>query len=650
MMLDWQPLMFGADSPMLDFIPPDSVRALRLTSKQLWQHHQQQTSSLQIASRQDISLLLKHRWPRVKQLKFKEASLNKDDVALLAEAKQTSLPALIHFGICQQTTESETVRQLASGQWLSLTSLDLSCALSEQPSQQLTACSWPQLTTLNISGNAFTVTAMGRLAKGQWASLQNLSLKNIALAVDSARCVQTGNWSHLTKLDLSHCFVEEYNPYHHAYLQLLSFRAGPIGAYRHIAAGKWPQLAVLNLSDNYIAAAEMAEFGRSDWPALRKLNLSCNTGHFVKELVSAHWTNLQELDLSCNVFLADDIQRLRHARWPQLTVLDLSGFSAPHVPKTDEHSHWMQAWLQAQMPSPVVKFCATQSSLQMASRGWHTLKWLDISSSRLAPEQVEILLHARGQSLDFLRVFCQALGNTDVRPEAGSWPRETVLHLEFLLDKHVLQSLSLGFWPAKKVIVRGPQHSTEVKTDPMDQLFSWDMPLMQHLYINFGFATELCAAGKYDPDESEDELSTSTPSFKPPTILLWLNRLSSAFWPALQVLDLSMNALCDAHILPFTSGQWPLLEKLCLDWNQLTLDGLKQLTRADWPVLVVLSLYGTGLDDIDADTKDSVFTTQTLLRLYKRTWPDLVVAFKFGDRVAPFSGAHKQTVTKLVDI
>lgn len=331
-MLDWQPLIFGADSPMLDFLPPDSVRALRLTGKQLWQQHQQQTSSLQIASRQDISLLLKHRWPRVIKLSFTEASLSKDDIALLAFSKQTSLPALAHLGICQQTTESETVRQLASGQWSSLTFLDLSRALSGQTSQQLTACSWPQLTTLNISGNAFTVTAMGRLAKGQWASLQNLSLRNIALGVGSARCVQTGNWSHLTKLDLSHCFGQqagqERKQYQHVYVAPDSTRVTPVAAYQHIAAGKWPQLAVLDLSYNCIAAAELAEFAKSNWPALRKLDLSSNRGLFVKELVSAQWTNLQELDLSSNRFLVNDVQQLRHANWPQLTVLDFSGVHA----------------------------------------------------------------------------------------------------------------------------------------------------------------------------------------------------------------------------------------------------------------------------------------------------------------------------------
>lgn len=269
---------------------------------------------------------------------------------------------------------------------------------------------------------------------------------------------------------------------------------------------------------------------------------------------------------------------------------------------------------------------------------------------------MEDLLQARSLSLDVLHAFCQALCKTEAKPEAGSWPREIVLHLEFLLDKDVIQSLSMGFWPAKKVTVNNPNHSAaEAKRAhfPMDQLLTLDMTLVEELCIGSSFTTTVNADGEYDNTDCFDEPLTVMYDFLPETVLCGLNRLSSAFWRALQVLDLSWNGLHDAHVLPLTTGRWPLLQKLFLDYYQFALKGLKQLMRADWPVLAVLGLCGTGLDDISHDTANPAFTTQTLLHLYNCTWPDLVVLFEtrhLEALMAVTCRPHKQTVTRLVDM
>ena len=187
----------------------------------------------------------------------------------------------------------------------------------------------------------------------------------------------------------------------------------------------------------------------------------------------------------------------------------------------------------------------------------------------------------------------------------------------------------------------------------MDQLLTLDMTLVEELCMGSSFTTTVNADGEYDHMDCFDEPLTVMYNFQPETVLRGLNSLSSAFWPALQVLDLSWNGLHDAHVLPLTTGRWPLLEKLFLDYNQFTLEGLKQLMRAVWPVLAVLGLCAAGLDDVSRDTANPVFTSQTLLHLYNCRWPNLVVLFEtrdLGALMALTCRPHKQTVTRLVDM
>ena len=220
------PILPSAEGLLLDLLSPISLTNLGLTSKELRQQIRQHTDRLQLYTSQDISLLLKHNWPRLAHLSFAAADLGKDNIAALAEAKDLCLPALTHLGICQQAIAAEAMHELVSGRWSELAALTLSESLKQaKPSpafdficRDFASAAWPQLSTLDLSGCALTSSNFCQLTTAQCAALQHLTLRNSHLEAGSIAHLQKWNLEHLTKLDLSHCFSPSEGQYRSAML------------------------------------------------------------------------------------------------------------------------------------------------------------------------------------------------------------------------------------------------------------------------------------------------------------------------------------------------------------------------------------------------------------------------------------------------
>ena len=159
------PILPNAEGLLLDLLSPVSLNTLSSTSKELRQQTRQHIDSLQLYTSQDISLLLKHKWPRLAHLSFVAADLEKDSIAVLAEAKDLCLPALTHLGICQQVIAAEAMQELVNGRWSELVALTLSDSLKQaKPSdafcfmckELFPSAAWPQLSTLDLSGCVLT--------------------------------------------------------------------------------------------------------------------------------------------------------------------------------------------------------------------------------------------------------------------------------------------------------------------------------------------------------------------------------------------------------------------------------------------------------------------------------------------------------------
>ena len=516
--------MQGAEGLLLHRLSPSSLRALRATSKQLRQQIRESdfSSSLQLTNSQDLHSLLKYTWPSLTQLTFMKAYVGWEDMAVLAESHMVALPALTHLSISCRTIKPNAVQELAFGTLSSLRSLGLSCALSWTPIWEMrrhllrqaliasgcrVACrylarnSWPQLTSVNLSGTDITAAAMAELAKGQWpalrsldvsatqrcledsfvpelakgpwTALQHLTLGNVCLGVGAAQRLQSAHLPHWTELDLSHSLALPSSVFVQQGVGLGKFRpVRPIDMVdgelekeecvakcRHIAAGKWLQLANLNLGLNQLTAGAMTELAKGNWPALQKLDLSANnqlpaSAGFVEQLALSAWTALQELDLRNTGAWSADMQWLQRAMWPQLTCMDFRGRHLYTFEGASEFEAFSKAWQGSQPHWPLVHLrlgyrglCIPEvEQLSPLLVGWCSLKHLHLGESMLRPEQIECLLQACGPTLDTLRVECHVRAATEYKPEMGSWPCNTMLHLLGELDEAVLQSLSLGYW------------------------------------------------------------------------------------------------------------------------------------------------------------------------------------------------------------
>ena len=396
-------------------------------------------------------------------------------------------------------------------------------------------------------------------------------------------------------------------------------------ACRHIAMGKWPQLAAFNFAQNTLSAESMAELGKGDWLALKSLNMSHTIGEFWEQLVAAPWRMLQDLDLSHGGALRmDDLSHLRHADWPHLTALELPGF-AEEGDSTDDTVSISRAWHLIKQQWALQKLrlhtcCTVEVQYEVQFSNWHALKWLDIFKAQLTPEQVETLLQAYGQQLDTLYVTCRVEKATIVQPKPESWPQSTFLRLLSDLETAALQSLSFGYWSALEV-ARPEFSPTSIRTQPqlmaaMAELLNVDLTRVDRLDLSSFVA---------DKDLGRDAVPIAALTDLPRAFQV----LSACQWPALRTLDLSNNLLSDEVVLPLTAGEWPLLEQLDLSGNQLQLAGAHQLVHAKWPLLARLHLYENAFNGqgIEFPRTDRI----NLVRCLKSAWLNILVHLGHSD-------------------
>lgn len=503
------PLIPGAEALLLGTLPPASLCALRATSKHWQRQMQTWTHSLQLKANQDIPLLLQQRWPQLTHLTLTKSPIGQFHIAMLAQARQASLPALTHLTITDHSMVTAAAMQgLAGPEWSALQHLDLSNAVMKDfraygsPAEAcrcLAAGTWPQLTSLNLSANNITGAEVAELAKGtmpmlqvlnlspvlqewssslvqalaaaSWTTLTDLNLSAARLDAQETFHLQSAHWPHLTKLNLSECLKRCYKlpqePDVSAYQQLLV-------SYRHVSYGCWPKLVELDMSCNDITAATMALLVTGNWPALSRLKLQHSARHFLGQLAAAQWPALQALDVSWNEISELELRELSQTSQLQLTALDLHGLQkCDDTLDMEDLGEWWPMF-QPQWPLLKLRISGTDPEcIGMVCAGWSSLKWLDVSDVPLTPDELYDLLEARGQSLDTLYVSCDATYASPRQPEKADWPTNTFLDLTADFDTEVLQSLSAGFWPARRFVLCC-QEDTEEATLMIIEMLKFD--------------------------------------------------------------------------------------------------------------------------------------------------------------------------------
>ena len=173
---------------------------------------------------------------------------------------------------------------------------------------ELVSGDWPRLRSLDLSHNQkqFAPHFVGALAMAQWTAVQYLNLESNQFTEDDMYQLGQLKWAHLTWLNIAQCqdWVD---------CQI---------AMKHVAAGCWPQLAALDVSDNRLSAEGVAELVKGQWPALRSLRLADSGKGTVAQLADSAWTLLQHIDLrGCCGLTAEEALLL--ADWPHLVSLNL---------------------------------------------------------------------------------------------------------------------------------------------------------------------------------------------------------------------------------------------------------------------------------------------------------------------------------------
>ena len=296
-----------------------SVQALRATNKELYGLVYDNTTSVQLRCGSDLKLLLNHSWPQLTTLKLSGVSMNARSVSTLIKADLTGLQTL---DLSHSKLQLPAVQQLANGNWQALSFLNLSGSLKwarlspcKKACQFLRSSKCPALTALNVGNNYLGAPAIAKLLQADWPTLQvldiscnccdgkefmdqiaqmpwtalhHVNLNSNALGVDDALHLGQARWPHLKRLDLQHCFR-----------QLIE--GNRVAAMRHLSAGAWPQLQILNISHNWLSANSVAELIKGQWPSLLSLDISFSSPsfesspRFVEELAKAPWTALQNL-------------------------------------------------------------------------------------------------------------------------------------------------------------------------------------------------------------------------------------------------------------------------------------------------------------------------------------------------------------------
>lgn len=103
--------------------------------------------------------------------------------------------------------------------------------------------SWPNLRTLNLSTAGLRCVSIDLLCHASLPRLQHLNLGQNQLDVQSMQYLVQGNWPKLQQLDLRECApcARDLGDYGTSQWLMID------GLFSGLAAGKWPELAALDV-------------------------------------------------------------------------------------------------------------------------------------------------------------------------------------------------------------------------------------------------------------------------------------------------------------------------------------------------------------------------------------------------------------------
>ena len=297
-----------------------------------------------------VAALVTAAFPRLEKLDIRGLRLTGPGMAALAGAAWPCLEELV-VSFATDDEESLGIVALAEGRFPSLKRLCLDGGgFSDDGWAALAAASWPgQLQKLELNLWVYihglaVLAASAALAATHWPALQELTLLG-QLTSEATAALAEAHFPALLKLDLSTDVLGDIQPLgallaKFPRLQSLNLRAnnlsGSLAEAEEAGSGLFaaglPHLRELDVSHNYLTAADVAALAAAAWPWLEALELGTSnydgTGAggvaFVGALCRGSFPELRRLGL-WDITLNDaGASALALGRWPRLYSLDLS--------------------------------------------------------------------------------------------------------------------------------------------------------------------------------------------------------------------------------------------------------------------------------------------------------------------------------------
>lgn len=219
--------------------------------------------------------------------------------------------------------------------------------------QHVAAGNWLQLTSLNLSGNCVEPAVVNHLIKAPWLALESLTLEYCKLVAESLPGFFHGHWPKLHILNIAHNRLWRLS--------------------EHTMCIELPGLSKLGLAHTGLCFVSTAVL--RSWSTIQHLDLENDLdGELVQDLMRADLSRIKSIGFDLFGSL-QELRLLTSAKWPMLESLDLS--------RHYRSCHVVRALCASRLPCleclylSYLNFYRTDAASLVTSK-WPRLRWLNL--------------------------------------------------------------------------------------------------------------------------------------------------------------------------------------------------------------------------------------------------------------------------------